>query len=118
MVEEIKEQVTENKHLTKEEATGFFSEFYGGEHHIPKGGVKEFGRGFVVTHNRGDLATYDYNDLTKLVLMAHDKCYRASIMPYNFNSVKIAIWKRQPEGSMSERHPTLEKAIEQFRIHK
>jgi hypothetical protein len=112
---EDKEPVTESKHLTKEEATAFFSEFYQGDHHIPKGGVKEFGYGWAVVHNRGDLATYDYNELTKLVIMGHDRCIRVSIMPYQIKSLKIAIWRRQREGGMSERHPTLEQAIESFR---
>lgn len=106
---------TENKHLTKEEATAFFAEFYGGEHHIPKHQVFEFGRGWMVKHDRGDLATYDYNDLTRLALMAHDKCIRVGVSSLGKGLLVIAIWKRQREGSMSERHPTLEQAIESFR---
>lgn len=101
-------------HLTSEEATAFFSEFYHGAHHIP-GKVKAFGRGWAVTHDRGDLATYDYDQLTRLVIMAHDKCYRVGIMPYNFNSLKIAIWKRKRTGAMDERHPTMEDAILSYR---
>lgn len=102
-------------HLTKEEATNFFAQFYGGEHHIPKYKIFEFGDGWMVKHDRGDLATYDYNDLTRLVLMAHDKCIRVSIMPLNMNTVKIAIWKREREGGMSRRHATIEQAIETYR---
>lgn len=101
------------KHLTLQEAIDFFSEFYQGEHHIP-GKVKEFGGGWVVNHDRGDLATYDYNQLTKLVFMAHEKCIRVSVMPCSPRHLKIAIWKRQREGGMSERHPTLQQAIESF----
>lgn len=112
------EQAIENKHLTKEEATAFFAELYGGEHHIPGYKVLDFGYGWMVKHDRGDLATYDYNDLTRLVLMAHDKCIRVSINPISKTAVGIAIWKRQREGSMSERHPTLEHAIEKFRESK
>ena len=103
-------------HMTKEEATDFFSEFYYGEHHIPKHQVHEFGHGWMVKHDRGDLATFDYNDLTRLVIMAHDKCYRASISPLSKSTLQIAILKREREGSMSERHPTLEQAIEKLRV--
>lgn len=106
---------TESKHLTKEEATAFFAEFYQGEHHIPKGGVKEFGYGWMVEHDRGELATYDGNSLTRLVLMAHEKCIRVGVSPLGKTTLEIAIWKRQREGCMSERHPTLEQAIESFR---
>lgn len=112
------EKVTESKHLTKEEATAFFSELYYGEHHIPKHQVFEFGYGWMVKHDRGDLATFDYNDLTRLVLMAHDKCIRVSVSPLNKSVLQIAIWKRQREGPMAERHPTLEQAIEKFRESK
>jgi len=104
--------------MTKQEATYFFSELYGGEHHIPKHKVFECGNGWAVKHDRGDLATYDYNDLTRLVLLAHDMCYRASISPINFNTVEIAIWPRKREGGMSERHPTIEQAIERFRANR
>lgn len=100
-------------YLTKEAATAFFSQFYHGEHHIP-GKVAEFGRGWMVKHTRLDVATYDFDELTRLVIMAHHYCYRVSIMPYNFTTFKIAIWKRKREGSMSQRHPTIEQAIEEF----
>jgi hypothetical protein len=115
MTEETKEQVTESKHLTKEEATAFFAELYGGEHHIPKHQVFEYGNGWMVKHDRGDLATYDFSQLTKLVLMSHDRCIRASIEPLNMGTLKIAIWKRNREGGMDSRHPTIEQAIESFR---
>lgn len=106
---------TESKYLTKEEATAFFAEFYYGEHHIPKHTVHQFGLGWMVKHDRGDLASFDFNGLTRLVLMAHDKCIRVSVQPSSKATMEIAIWKRQREGSMSERHPTLEQAIESFR---
>jgi hypothetical protein len=107
---------TENKNLTKEEATAFFSEFYGGQHHIPHSGVKHCGLGFKVIHQQGNLATVDGNSLTKLVLMAHDKCIRVEVMPVNFSNLQIAIWKRQNrDGGITERHPTIEQAIESFR---
>lgn len=100
--------------LTLEDATNFFSEFYQGEHHIP-GKVKPFGDGWVVNHDRGGMSTYDFNQLTKLVLMAHDKCIRVEIIPCSPRHLKIAIWQRQREGSMSQRHPTIETAIENFK---
>lgn len=112
---EDKKPETESKHLTKEEATAFFAEFYGGEHHFPKGGVKDWGDGYCVIHDQGDLATYDWDKLTRLVLMGHDKCIRVAVYPCAFKTLRIAIWKRKREGNMSSRHPTLEQAIEKFR---
>lgn len=112
---EDKEPVTESKYLTKEEATAFFSEFYGGEHHLPRGGVKDWGDGWCVHHDQGDLATFDSDRLTMLVLMAHDKCIRVSVQPHAFKTLRIAIWKRQRDGNISSRHSTIEQAIESFR---
>lgn len=102
--------------LTETEATDFFSEFYGGEHHIPGYKPKRFGPGWCVNHDRGDLATFDFNQLTRLVFMAHDKCIRVGLNAKRNNIIEIAIHKRQREGGMSERHPTLEQAIEKFRV--
>lgn len=101
--------------LTKEQAKEFFSEFYNGEHHIPGFEPKPYGLGWIIIHDRGDLATFDFNQLTKLVVMAHDKCIRTSVEEHSKNAVKIAIWKREREGSMSDRHPDLESHIKTLR---
>lgn len=104
------------QHLTIEEATEFFSEYYGGAHHIPNYKVDSEGYGFSVTHDGGGIATFDGNGLTRLVLMAHEKCIRVSVNPKNSRSVKIYIHKRfGTEGSIGERHPTIEMAIENYR---
>lgn len=101
--------------LTQEEATQFFSDFYGGEHHIPGFKPKEDGFGWRVNHDRGEMATFDFNQLTRLVVMGHDRCIRVGIDAARNGIIRITIWKRQREGSMSERHPTLEQAIEKIR---
>lgn len=103
------------KELTEQEAIDFFSEYYGGEHHIPGFKPKQFGLGWCVNDNRGDIATFDFNGLTRLVLMAHDKCIRVGLQPIRNGLMTISIHKREREGSMSERHPTIEQAIEKFR---
>lgn len=105
----------EEKYLTQDEATKFFSQFYRGEHHIPGYKVHEFGKGWMVKHDQGDLATFDFNGLTRLVLMAHHYCYRVSVNNHGPRTMKICIWKRQREGSVSHRHPTIEQAIEDFK---
>lgn len=109
----------ERQHLTLEEATAFFSEYYGGEHHIPNYKVDNEGLGFSVTHDCGNIATFDVNGLTRLVLMAHEKCIRVSISPQNKYAFKIYIFKRfGTEGSIDERHPTIEMAIESYNKNK
>jgi len=108
--------------MAKEEAVEFFSILYYGEHHIPaKGhcgahGVKEFGYGSWFVNHRGDIATYDYDFLTRMVFLAHDKCYRASVQQAGPRTIKIVVFKRSGrEGDMAERHPTIEQALAQWR---
>lgn len=108
-----------NEKLTLEEATAFFSEFYYGEHHIPNYKPKLYGSsGYSVIHDRGDLATYDFNQLTRLVFMAHEKCIRVELTGYSSRKIRIAIWKRNgTEGNMSRIHPTIEDALAKFRTN-
>lgn len=108
------EQKEEFKHMTKGEAETFFSEFYRGAHHIPGHKVHDFGLGWMVKHDRGDMATHDFNDLTRLVLMAHRDCYRASVDSNGSRGLKVCIWKRKREGPMDVRHPTIEQAMDLF----
>jgi hypothetical protein len=100
--------------FTKEEASKFFGVFYNGEHHLPSE-VKPWGQGWTVNH-RGDLASFDFSEMTRLVVMAHDCCVRISISPCKNDVLRICIWKRHSrEGDMSLRHPDLESAIKTFR---
>lgn len=101
--------------LTKEQATKFFAAFYGGEHHIPSD-VKSFGYGWTVTQY-GEIATYDFNSMTRLVVMAHDLSVRVEVSGHKKNELRIAIWKRKREGTIDERHPQMETAIAQIRQH-
>lgn len=101
--------------LTQKEAIDFFSEFYGGEHHIPGFKPKKFGLGWAVKHDRGEISTYDFTEMTRLVLMAHRDCIRVGVSAHKANMLTIAIWKRHGrEGDISRRHPTIEMAIERF----
>ncbi|HPM27334.1 MAG TPA: hypothetical protein PLD96_08320 [Methanothrix sp.] len=95
--------------LDKEEAVAFFREFYGGEHHFPSE-LKPYGEGWSMSHF-GSMATFDDNRLTRLVILAHKHCIRAQIAQGGPNRLRIAIWKRKREGSLCERHPTMEQAI-------
>lgn len=96
--------------MTKETATQFFSIYYGGEHHFPSQ-IKECGHGWSMVHQYGSLATFDFSNLTKLVLMAHKYAIRVEIQTYGINKQKICIWQRVRDGEISERHPTIEDAI-------
>jgi hypothetical protein len=64
----------------------------------------------------GSMATFDFNQLTRLVVLAHDMCIRADIAGLSRNYLQITFHPRTlREGRMSERHPTLEEHIQQLR---
>ena len=99
--------------FSEEEATEFFAEFYRGEHHFPSK-IKKFGEGWAMSHF-GAMATFDFDELSRLVFLAHDRCIRVQIEQGGPNRIRIAIWRRVREGDRYNRHPTLEQAIEGFR---
>jgi len=105
------------KAMPEEVAEAFFSDLYGGPHHIPSK-LKRFGLGWAVIFH-GDLASYDGDMLTRLVFMAHDHCVRASVQSGRGGRGMIAIHPRIRAGRLMQRHPTLEEAVEQWRkFHK
>ncbi|MPR36594.1 hypothetical protein [Salmonirosea aquatica] len=107
--------------MTYEEAKEFFAEFYRGEHHISEK-IEPFGCGYQIRHH-ADLSTFDYDDLTRFVLMCHDRAYRGRVSPRNHMYVSLSIWKRKHEAGKDDRyptyvtHPAIEDAIAKFRKH-
>ena len=100
--------------MKQDDAIDFFAELYYGEHHFPAQ-LKPFGDGWSMTHIE-DCSTFDFDFMTRLVFLAHDKCCRATIMQGVPRSIKICIWQRNTrEGGMSERHPTISQALEKWR---
>lgn len=89
-----------------------------GLHHCPKIHKDEMLNGFEMweVNKYGEMATFDFDELTRLVIAAHDECIRAAVAPSGPGMVKIRLWPRYGrEGRFSERHPTMEKAIETLR---
>lgn len=86
-------------------------DIYRGPHHV-QGKVKPAGTGIELNTRLGSFATFDFNDLTRAVIMAHDRMIRFEIMPSGPGLLKLHLHKRhQREGRMFERHPTIEEAI-------
>lgn len=91
-------------------------DLFGGHHHLVAK-VKKYGTG-IEYNTWQDMATYDFDGLTRLVVMCHDRMTRAEIKPSGPGKVKIALWKRHTrEGSMDEKHPTIEDAIIKIRAN-
>ncbi len=86
-----------------------------GEHHIP-GIIKECGTsGILINCQTSAFSTYDFDELTRLVVMGHDRCIRVEIVPSGPNMIGLRLYKRKRDGKMWERHPTLEDAIASVR---
>ena len=86
----------------------------GGEHHCEKVVKKTSPERWEITYY-GSFATFDYNQLTRLVIAAHDNCVRAEVCSGGANKIKICLWPRLRDGGFAQRHPTMEQAIEEIR---
>lgn len=103
--------------MDQREATAFFAAFYRGESHIVNP-VKPYGLGWRTVHHIGvdGLSTFDYDMLTRLVLLAHDRCVRVSLYPRDRQNVYIVIvGKVRGSGTLVTDHPTIEEAVAKFR---
>ena len=81
-----------------------------GAHHVPN--VSKYGFGIKVSVQSGKFSTFDFDYLTRLVVLAHDLCIRAEIVSSGPHLVGIVLHKRHArEGGMCERHPTMEGAL-------
>ena len=80
-----------------------------GEHHMNK--VVSHGRGIKTSEWSGKLSTFDFDLLTRLVVLAHDACVRVEIASSGPGRVGIVLHKRHSrDGSVFDRHPTIEDA--------
>jgi hypothetical protein len=61
-----------------------------------------------------ELATWDFNALTLLMLLCHAARIRCSLEGCGPRSVRLSFWPRKAEGNMSQRHPNIAQAVEQF----
>lgn len=91
-------------------AIKILSRAYRGGHHIP---AKVHDKGlYACVDINSDLATYDGDLLTRLVVLAHDECVRLEIQPSGPGKVKLLFHPRKTRnGRLSQCHPTIEQAI-------
>lgn len=63
-----------------------------------------------------ELATTDCDELTRLVILCHDRLVRCSIRPRSFKYICLTFSERiNRDGHFYERHPTIEQAIKHTR---
>lgn len=86
-----------------------------GEHHAPER-IYAFGRGIKCNAEIHRLSTFDFDYLTRLVVLAHDACVRVEIVSSGPGRIGLVLHKRAGRtGSSYDRHPTMEEAIERVR---
>lgn len=87
-----------------------------GPHHI-LGTVKPCNpSGIQVNERTGGLASFDFDELTRAIVMAHDRMIRFSVTPSGPGMLRLVLHKRHTrEGQMSARHPTLEDHVASIR---
>lgn len=99
---------------TYDEAREFLGEVFCGYHHIPSE-IKQWGEGWYIWTKR-NLATFDSDLLTRLVVIGHDEMFRVEIESHGFHGVKIIVHKREARtGQIFKRHPTIESHISAIR---
>jgi hypothetical protein len=93
-------------------------ELFGGANHTFGKVVASGDDGILInTDNcRNHFSTFDYDYLTRAVIMAHDRSIRFAIEPSSAGRLKLFLTKLHSRtGDLSTRHPTLEDAIIKIR---
>jgi hypothetical protein len=70
---------------------------------------------FIGVRVRRQLATWDFNELTMLVVLCHDAAIRLSVDAASNGMLELTFHPRKREGGMCTRHPTIEEAVEMAR---
>lgn len=94
------------------ECAEMLADLFFGWHHV-QGEIKQLGSGIKLNTSASNwAATFDYDGLTRAVVMAHDRMIRFEFRPSGSRLMQLVLHKRHTrEGAMHERHPTLEEAI-------
>lgn len=72
------------------------------------------GSGLSVVTSSARLATFDFDQLTKFVLLCHVARIRGAIDQAGPGRWRLSFWQRTASGSMSGRHPNIEEAVAAF----
>lgn len=98
----------------KEKTERVLAVAYSGLHNVP-GKIKHDDL-LIEVCVPAQLSTFDFDTLTRLVVLSHDQCVRLSVTNGGPRKVKLMFHDRiAREGQMHERHPTIEEAIPKIR---
>jgi hypothetical protein len=62
-----------------------------------------------------EMATWDFDQLTRLVFLCHEARIRCQIESAGPKLLRLTFWEREATGDMSVRHPNLDEAVRAFR---
>lgn len=96
-------------------AACLIADLFGGFHHLRQRRAgytfESAGPDGVFYRDQRSLATFDCDELTRLVVLAHERCIRVEVSA-RMNYLEIMAHQRKGrEGRFFERHPTLEDAV-------
>jgi len=101
--------------LFGEDVADLLDDLYGGIYHVNHSALKRVdwahGECIRLTIDDSRMSTFDCADLTKLVVLAHDRCIRVEIQAAAHGFLWLVFSPRNRNGTMYERHPTLEDHI-------
>ena len=83
-----------------------------GWHHVAERRVKRESPTQITYTHYGDLASYDWDALTRLVIAAHSLAVRVEVSSAGPRYVRIRLSERGRSGGMAERHPSLAEHLE------
>lgn len=102
----------------EDRATAIINWAFGGLHHLRKEPVKTkfpWGWSWKLLINENDLSSFDFSQLTKLVIAAHHYAVRVSVQTAGMRLV-VVLWERQRESEhTSGKHPELASVVEWFK---
>jgi len=93
----------------------FLRRFFSGFHHFPTE-PKPCDKGIEMNFRPAYMGSFDYDALTKLVIMSHNWAVRSEIAGSGPAMIKLKLFYRgSRDGRMQERHPTIDEAIDKFK---
>ena len=88
------------------------ADLYRGFHHL-QGKVKPAGpSGIEFNTANHSMATYDFDQLTRAVILAHERCIRFEITSSGPRMLRFYLHQRKRSGRAYERHPTIHQVLE------
>ena len=101
-----------------EDVARLLHDFTGGIYHIQRAASKVDWKNplYIEINLYGGMATFDSASLTRLVFLAHDYAIRIEINGARNGILKLLFHRRDRDGDLYHRHPTLEDAVKQWRV--